>query len=296
MEELEKKIEQMENNVVDRITGAMEERGFSSTAYKAQDIKAYFSEIVEEYTQQIRGEMKELKEGLQTYRHVYRHVSASAAEGEDLPAVNTCTIVDEDDDMAAAADDDNDDDDEDVTLNLEQRKLLKKRRLHETATALTRKRAFKVGFHHGTLNVLPHDFNFTSMTMPHLVNSWLLGGIGQNIPALRTLKSKDVAHFESRKGAKTGNRVLGKMTAVMNIVEDYARERNVWEEPKDWSAAKVTRMWDAISEDFTAAFCQTNRNHELTWSAVYTRMSTANVFSDRRKKLEMQKRADANTV
>ena len=80
------------------------------------------------------------------------------------------------------------------------------------------------------------------------------------------------------------------------LIEDYARERNVWEEPKDWTAAKVTRMWDAISEDFTTAFCQTNRNHELTWSTVYSRMSDANVFSDRRKKLKMQKRVDANTV
>lgn len=298
MEELEKKIEQMENNVVDRITGAMEERGFSSTAYKAQDIKAYFSEIVEEYTKQIRGEMKELKEGLQTYRHVYRHVSAGAAEEEeDLPAVNTCTIVDEDDDMAAAAAEDDNDDDDDVTLNLEQRRLLKKRRLHKTAIALTRKRVFKVGFHHGTLNVLPHDFTFTSMTTLHLVNCWLLGDTGENVPALGTLKSKDVAHFESRNGAKIGNKVLGKMRAVMSIVEDYARERNVaWEKPNDWSAAKVTRMWDAISEDFNAAFCQTNRNHELSWSTVYSRMSDANVFSDRRKKLKMQKRVDANTV
>lgn len=290
MVELEKKIDHMENNVVDRITVAMEERGFSSTAYKAQDIKAYFCEIVGEFTRSIRDEMNQLKEGLHAYRHINHHVTAGAVEGEeDLPAINTCTIMDEDDDMAAAADA-ADDGDDDLPINVEQRALLKKRRLNEVSYALTKRRLFKVGYHHGTLNVLPQDYKFTSMTVVQLINCWLLGDSSRNIPALGTLTSKEVRHFESKSGAKTGNRTRGKMKSVMAVVKRYAVEKNVWnEKASEWSAAKVMKMWDAISEDFTAAFCQTNRNHELSWSTIYTNMSKANAFRNQRNKLELEK-------
>ena len=65
----------------------------------------------------------------------------------------------------------------------EQRRLQRKRKEHETAVALVKKRKFTVGHHHGMLNVLPPNFTLTSMTPLQLVYCWLMGSVRHNIPA-----------------------------------------------------------------------------------------------------------------
>ena len=60
----------------------------------------------------------------------------------------------------------------------------------------------------------------------------------------------------------------------------------------DWTPALVTKMWDAISDEFEANFCKTKRPSELTWTACYDNMSKVNAFNNRRNKLEKAKRLE----
>ena len=70
-----------------------------------------------------------------------------------------------------------------------------------------------------------------------------------------------------------------------------ARREGVWiEKICDWTPASVTRMWNAISAEFYADFCQSKRPLELGWSTAYGRMTDANAFNNPRNKKEIAKR------
>eukprot|EP00957_Ditylum_brightwellii_P030725 2328249-Ditylum_brightwellii.AAC.1 len=154
-----------------------------------------------------------------------------------------------------------------------------------------------MGYHHNKLSVLPRDFTFPSMSVQSLVLMYLVGDVENNIPPLASLRSSDVLHFKTKNGVQTGNRVRGKMNAVMCIVEEYARRKGVWvEKICNWTPALVTKLWDGISDEFEADFCRSNCSKELAWTTVYGRMTTANVFHSPRNKLEKAKRAAENNV
>ena len=60
----------------------------------------------------------------------------------------------------------------------------------------------------------------------------------------------------------------------MKVVEREARAKDVWiEKASDWEYRSVTRMWDAISEDFSKKYCKTKRKKELQWTSAYNKMS-----------------------
>ena len=97
------------------------------------------------------------------------------------------------------------------------------------AKSSVKKRQLKVGYHHGMLNPLPVDWKFASMTSLQLVHNWFIGNLRQNIPPLRTLKSKNVAYI------KGGNCTRLKMKCFMSVVEDEARQKQVWvKNPSSW--------------------------------------------------------------
>jgi hypothetical protein len=103
--------------------------------------------------------------------------------------------------------------------------------------------------------------------------------MNRNIPPLCNLDSKNV------KFLNWGNKVRGKMVAFMKVVEKEARAKDVWIDKKsDWDYSSVTKMWDAITEDFSDKYCKTKRRKELSWSTVYANMSTANAFGNQRNK------------
>ena len=117
------------------------------------------------------------------------------------------------------------------------------------------------------------------MTSIQIVQNWFIGDLRRNIPPLHNLDSKNVIYLTS------GNNMRNKMVAFMRIVEVEAREKDVWiERPSDWDYRSVTRMWNAISADFSAKYCQTKRKKELSWSTVYGNMSMANAFNNKRNK------------
>ena len=71
----------------------------------------------------------------------------------------------------------------------------------------------------------------------------------------------------------------------MKIVQREAEDKDVWIiKTSDWDYRSVTRMWDAINEDFTAKYCSSTRKKEATWTTVYNRMSAANAFNNPRNK------------
>jgi hypothetical protein len=291
LEELEQKIVTMEKNLLDKMGNMMDERGFSSTDYKAGSIEEAFKTVLKEYTTEVNGELKGIKKSLQDIRRI--DISGVDEEG---PAFNTCTVTDEDEDITAACADNEAESNELIRGTLRS-KLVRKRKLHEISEGIRKKRKLNVGFHHGRLNVLPQDFKFASMTVNQFINCWLLGDNERNIPALCLLTSKEVMHFKSKSGVEIGNRTRLKMQPFMRIIEQYAKRKGVWiEKIQDWDASKVTKMWDAISDDFNAAFCKTNRSQELGWSTVYGRMSAANAWNNPRNKKEKAKGVDNNIV
>ena len=81
------------------------------------------------------------------------------------------------------------------------------------------------------------------------------------------------------------------MKPFVGIVEKRARREGVCiENICDWTPALVTRMWNAISAEFYADFCQSKRPSELSWSTAYGRMSATNAFNNPRNKKEIAKR------
>ena len=225
-------------------------------------MKEVLAGLVKDLTKELFEELKELKEGITSCRH-YR--TSDAVEEEQL-AFNTCTIINEDT-YVDTSNDNNNEADSNELIHTARQTQVQKRKAIKRSVEVIKKRRFTVGYHHNKLNVLPPNFEFPSMNVEQLINCWLLGSIEQNVPAYCTLSSKDVMHLKSKKSGKPiGNGVRLKMVAFMKIVEQYARKENVWiEEKEDWTAAKVTKMWDTISDEFKAKFCETSRADELGW-------------------------------
>ena len=160
--------------------------------------------------------MKEIKDALENSRvTAAQDYVIDDRAGVVLPE-SGATMVDEDDwfDDAPAAGAEN----EDEPRESEERRLQRKRKEHATSVDLVKKRRYRVGQHHGRLNILPRDYTFTPMTPSQLVQNWLLGSERHNVPPLGLLDSKDVQHLRG------GNKVLQKMKAVMRIGEDGSRE------------------------------------------------------------------------
>ena len=68
-------------------------------------------------------------------------------------------------------------------------------------------------------------------------------------------------------------------------IHNEARAKDVWiNRPRDWDHGSVTKMWNAISHDFSLKYCKTKRAKELSWSTAYSNMSKANAFNNKRNK------------
>lgn len=212
------------------------------------------------------------------FNSVYGLVMEDEVEEIDAELCNTQLTIGEDEggdsinDVARTAVD------KQHTHELQQIKLQKARK---SASKVVKKRKLTVGYHHGTLNPLPSNWKFTSMPVLMLIQNWFIGDLNRNIPPLHTLDSKHVQYLLKGKG----NKVRTKMKAFMKIVEAEAKAKDVWmEKMSDWDYTTVTRMWDAIKEDFNAKYCKTSRKKELSWSTVYDNMSKANAFNNKRNK------------
>ena len=67
MESLERKMENLEANLMNKVTEEMESRGFSSTAFKTSDITAAIAGLVTELKTQISAELSQIKEAVNTH-------------------------------------------------------------------------------------------------------------------------------------------------------------------------------------------------------------------------------------
>lgn len=133
----------------------------------------------------------------------------------------------------------------------------------------------------GRIVQLPVNWKFERMTSFQLAQHWLIGDEHRNLPPLRCLNSR---HFNSF--SKTGNKIRNKMRAVMRVVEEEARQKDVWiDDASNWDYGSLTRMWKAIADDFGAKYCRTKRKKkELSWATVYGNMSRMNAFGHPRNK------------
>ena len=81
MESLERKMENLEANLMNKVTEEMESRGFSSTAFKTSDITAAIAGLVTELKPQISAELSQIKEAVNT------HATSSNDYRVDIEAV-----------------------------------------------------------------------------------------------------------------------------------------------------------------------------------------------------------------
>ena len=279
IESLERKIDNLKKDLLAGLVDEMDKRGFSSTSYKTSDITDAISAIAEKMT----TEMKALKDDLQNSRNVPTadYVIDDSA-GVVIPRT---AIVDEDGVFDNFDTNETEGEEGDKPRESEQRRLQRKRKQREASDEAVKKRRYRVGHHHGRLNVLPANYVFPSLGPKDLCENWLLGSEDQNIPPLCLLTSKDVNHLQS------GNKQRNKLKSIMRVVERMAREKNVWiEKTCDWDSDKVDKMWDAIETEFKQLYCQAKRTTQITVSLVYRNMTAANAFGNRKNKKEIEKR------
>ena len=274
-EGLENKVDAMEEKIMTRMKAEMEKRGFSSTEFKMQEIKECLGEVA-------RLAVQELVEQTGLRKKARDFAAEEAEAGEELISDRAPSsgffMNDEHEEWCNAQ----------LALaqrerceveleDTEERRELNLNRARAAVVSSVRKRQLKVGFHHGTLNPLPVDWKFASMTSLQLVHNWFIGDLRRNIPPLRTLTSKNVAYI------KGGNYTRLKMKCFMSVVEKEARQKQVWvQNHSSWDYCAITEMWDAIKEDFTAKYGKTKRKKELAWTSVYANMSKAKAFGNRR--------------
>ena len=277
LERLERKVDSMEEKIMKRMKDEMDKRGFSSTEFKMSEIKECMGDVAR---LAVQGLIKETGLGKKA-----RALAAEEVEDDEELASNGVegfgfAMADEHEEwcnaqLALAQGESSELEHEDT----EERRQLKSSRARAIAASSVKKRQLKVGYHHGTLNPLPVSWKFASMTSLQLVHNWFIGDLKRNIPPLRTLNSKNVAYL------KGGNITRNKMKCFMRVVEAEARQKQVWvEKPSRWDYSAITQMWDAIKEDFLAKYGKTKRKKELAWTSVYTNMTKANAFGNRRNK------------
>ncbi|KAL7538978.1 hypothetical protein ACHAWF_006258 [Thalassiosira exigua] len=257
LEGLERKLATVKDDIISHMKSEMESRGFSSTQFKTSEITDAIADIADKV-------VKELLDRTDICKRAAADATTEAIMHQDRPIA--FVLNNEDDDwcdaqMAIAEVSDCE------RSKTEERRQAERCMAHAAVTDSVKKRQLKVGYHHGTLNPLPRDWKFSSTTSLQLVQNWFIGDLKRNIPPLSTLDSKNVEYL------KQGNHTRGKMVCFMKVIEAEAREKDVWiEKLGDWDYRSVTRMWDAIQDDFTAKYAKTRRRKkELSWTTVYNK-------------------------
>jgi hypothetical protein len=109
--------------------------------------------------------------------------------------------------------------------------------------ATMKSRGFTLGWHHNKLTPLPADWRYPEgMNLLQLIDLWLVGISAENIPPMGKVSTQLVFHFDSR------GRNYSKMKQVMMFVERHGRMKGVFE--NKWNGGTVTKLWDAVWEDF----------------------------------------------
>jgi len=254
MEALEKKMDLLQEGILDGMRKEMSERGFASTQYNTSEI-----------TDVIQSAFSKMMEKFDSIG-----VSNNTSSQQDVGFIMTDesegfldgTVVGGDHDAAATG---------------EERQLAQKQNRMKAASSVE-KRTLTLGFHHGKLNPLPANWKPTSMTCLQLIQNWFISNKRDNIPALCNLDSRMVEHLKM-------NKYRNSMKSFMSIVEKFAREKECWnEKPSLWSIKSVNSMWKAIEPEFKLAYCKTKRKGELTWKTAYNNMSKADAFGNIRNK------------
>ena len=171
LEGLEEKIDSAKDTIIAQMKTEMDQRGFASTQFKMSEL-----------TEAIGTIMKGFLEQTGIAKRAAEEARAEAREQVQTNARIAFSMPDEDvewcNDQLALADEESGFEHEDT----EERRQTVSRRARVAAANGLQKRKLKVGFHHGTLNPLPVDWKFSSMTSLQLVHNWFMGDLNRNIP------------------------------------------------------------------------------------------------------------------
>lgn len=281
LEEMEMTMKAIPTRFMDMMKSEMDRRKFFASEVNTHEI----TDAIKTMSEKIVAELLEKTGGLRIAVSENSTTTATTSTQLDRRR-NGLVIENEDDDgdwcnRQLTVTEDGGEDDGITTVNRRAEEAqLARERVRQSSAQSVKKRQLLVGVHHGKLNPLPKAYTFSAMTSLQLIQNWFIGDLRRNIPPLCRLDSKNVA-FLTR-----GNNIRNKMVAFMRIVEQEAKEKDVWiERLGDWNHESVTRMWNAISGDFSAKYCKTKRKKELCWSTVYTKMTEANAFKNKKNKL-----------
>lgn len=257
IEELKKKIESMEENIMAGIRHEMDTRGFASNSHNTKcitdSIAALSSSLIKELIEKTNICDKSVKNAITA--ESIRDYNDFMMENEDDTENENETTIDLNEDF------------------LEEERQIKRKRVRERAEESVNKRIFTVGFHHGAMNPLPPNYIFPSMTLSQLITNWCLGDKGANIPPLR--RFVDSPHL--LKHIKWGVKNFNMMKYLMLIVAKAGQNANCWKDHWDYNSVNylLTTIVPPLKEKYLA---KSNRKGEAAWKTVYNNMSKQKAF------------------
>ena len=155
------------------------------------------------------------------------------------------------------------------------------RRRREASQRAVARRKYRVGMiktgNGCKLTTLPAGYKFPPLTIPQLIDNWLIGSVGANVIPLCQLKNNDVNHI---KGASVA---LRKMRRVMSMVHKTAKQKGCWpsghafDTPRHWTYAKTKELWLGIEQEFLVRHMK--GKPQAKYTTVYNKLQGQRAFS-----------------
>ena len=259
LEELKQVVLGLQNNIKDDMKDLMEERGFSSQASTTQSIIDAVSKNNKEMLDDIIAQTNLSVSRVE--QQVESNGNANSYFIDELEETERNSLETNDDGNAFTQE-------EDLHISRVNREMNRK---------IVQRRKFTIGLQRGILSPLPPDFNFTTMTTPHLITNWLIGNVSLNIPPLSSISPAHIRH------TKNALKKWNSMKVLMAYIEKVGRKVNLWKNRlSDWTYADCNILWSSVGMDyFMNIFAKgSKRKKEITWKTLYNKMSKEGVFKE----------------
>ena len=139
----------------------------------------------------------------------------------------------------------------------------------------TKKRKFTVVYHHGKLNFLSYNYQFPLMNCYHLIVTWLIGSVSQNLLPLWTFISKEVKHINN--GMRMWNMMKFFMSKLKRVYIEKVCQKS---KMKDWDYISAINFWDNVQNYFNKKYMANNKRKENSWKKVYNIIASSNIFQN----------------
>ena len=115
-----------------------------------------------------------------------------------------------------------------------------------------------VGYHHGKINVLTYNNQFSTMTCCQMIVNWLLSSVSKNVPLFWDFISNKVKHI------KKGMRMQNMMKCFMSEVKRVAIQKICWKARMKYCYyMSAIRVWDNVHNYINIKWIANNQNNVM---------------------------------